>query len=205
MNVIHFPHASAALLLGCSLLAPVAHAGTQSVYYGNLVANTTVTTPLLAQDTLFIDTFTTERGALSQTTTFTVGNGVETFAGNAAWLVNTATDFGPRLVGVNIDLFDSSNRLLQSDSFAGVLGGFARSTFGGLLGPGTYTLVATGNGVRDSSLDIALTLAVPEPQTYAMLLAGLGLLGFAAWRRASGTAHGSRRWQMMRFKPATPA
>jgi type VI secretion system secreted protein VgrG len=28
-----------------------------------------------------------------------------------------------------------------------------------------------------------ITTTVPEPQTYAMLLAGLGLLGFTAWRR----------------------
>lgn len=34
----------------------------------------------------------------------------------------------------------------------------------------------------DVSQDLAIT-AVPEPETYAMLLAGLGLLGFAARRR----------------------
>jgi PEP-CTERM motif len=31
--------------------------------------------------------------------------------------------------------------------------------------------------------DVGVTSAVPEPETYAMLLAGLGLLGFAARRR----------------------
>jgi hypothetical protein len=33
------------------------------------------------------------------------------------------------------------------------------------------------------SENVTLTTAVPEPETYAMLLAGLGLLGFAARRR----------------------
>jgi hypothetical protein len=30
---------------------------------------------------------------------------------------------------------------------------------------------------------MTVTAAIPEPETYAMLLAGLGLLGFAARRR----------------------
>ena len=36
--------------------------------------------------------------------------------------------------------------------------------------------------------DVVLTgvSAIPEPQTYALLLAGLGLMGFAAFRRRIG-------------------
>lgn len=183
MHTLSVSRAGAALLLGCTLLAPSAQAETQAAFYNHLVSSAVVATPLLAQDTLFIDTFTTERGALLQTTTFTVGSGVQSFTGNAAWLVTGANDFGPRLSGVNIDLFDASNNLVQSDTFAGVLGSFAHSTFSGLLGAGTYTLVATGIGERDSVLDISITTAVPEPETYAMLLAGLGLAGYAIRRR----------------------
>lgn len=40
------------------------------------------------------------------------------------------------------------------------------------------------NGTEQEGFDnVMLTAAIPEPQTYAMLLAGLGLLGFAARRR----------------------
>ena len=46
---------------------------------------------------------------------------------------------------------------------------------------GTIYLVAEDSGTANSRLFV-LT-AVPEPETYAMLLAGLGLVGFAARRR----------------------
>nr|WP_315253189.1 PEP-CTERM sorting domain-containing protein [uncultured Duganella sp.] len=42
-----------------------------------------------------------------------------------------------------------------------------------------------GNGYQFVLDDLRLTSAVPEPETYAMLLAGLGLLGFAARRKRS--------------------
>jgi hypothetical protein len=37
--------------------------------------------------------------------------------------------------------------------------------------------------VRLSVIDAGVMAPIPEPQTYALLLAGLGLLGFAARRR----------------------
>jgi hypothetical protein len=43
--------------------------------------------------------------------------------------------------------------------------------------------VATAGTDRVDNFTVTATLAVPEPETYAMLLAGLGLLGFAARRR----------------------
>ena len=54
------------------------------------------------------------------------------------------------------------------------------------LAPGTYTLEATGTGVRASSLDVSLTFAqaVPEPTTIAMLIAGIGLLGWIRLRKS---------------------
>jgi hypothetical protein len=36
-----------------------------------------------------------------------------------------------------------------------------------------------------SGIDLAYPLPVPEPETYALMLAGLGLVGFAARRRGS--------------------
>ena len=59
-----------------------------------------------------------------------------------------------------------------------------------LNGPTTLTFSAAG--LSDSlggSLDnVSVTTAVPEPETYAMMLAGLGLMGAIARRRKSKTA-----------------
>jgi hypothetical protein len=48
----------------------------------------------------------------------------------------------------------------------------------------TSTLTAfASNSVRQNYIDITLTAAVPEPGTYAMILAGLGTIGFVIRRR----------------------
>jgi len=172
-----------------SAFAQVASAAVQSVNYGNLVASATVATPLDVGDTLFLNTFTTELGALDEKTTFTVGPTVGSFIGRAAWEVGGPPE--PNLGGVNIKILDASNTVVADDTFAGVLAGFAHSTFGPgakplSLAPGTYTLEATGTGVRASSLDVSLTFAqaVPEPTTIAMLIAGIGLLGWIRLRKS---------------------
>lgn len=51
-------------------------------------------------------------------------------------------------------------------------------------------MAAAGNdfGLDDISL-VTITPAIPEPETYAMFLAGLGLMGFIArCRRKNGQA-----------------
>jgi len=176
-----------AALVACMLAAPAAHAATQLVTFNVLNASVTLPTPLLSGDVLRMDTFVSgQTGALLQTINFTVGGGVGSLSGEAAWEISTAAGPGPRLTGVNIDIFNNAtNTLVTSDTLAGTLGGFAVSTFSSAIGPGSYRLVATGTGVRESSLDVSLIFApVPEPEVYAMLLAGLGVVGLLARRRA---------------------
>ena len=58
-----------------------------------------------------------------------------------------------------------------------------------LLAPGAYTATVTGNttianGFYNAAVNFNNSLApIPEPETYAMMLAGLGLMGFVARRR----------------------
>ena len=59
-----------------------------------------------------------------------------------------------------------------------------------ILGSGNYYLQVTGQVLgKNSSYASEMTLApVPEPETYAMLLGGLGLIGAVARRRAAKKA-----------------
>ncbi|MDN3921878.1 FxDxF family PEP-CTERM protein [Roseateles violae] len=71
--------------------------------------------------------------------------------------------------------------------FSAAFGGTTAKSGTWLLDPGTY-VYAIG-GLASASAGYVLTsatvgvAAVPEPETYAMLLAGLGVVGFLARRR----------------------
>lgn len=56
------------------------------------------------------------------------------------------------------------------------------ATNASLVGTGT-TITLTDTFTVVDQLALSVTTPIPEPETYAMLLAGLGLLGFAARRR----------------------
>lgn len=172
-------------LVACGAFSLPALADTQVVTFNVLNASATLTTPFSNGDNLRLNTLvTTETGSLLQTITFTVDGSASVLNGAAAWEVGTADGIGPRLIGVNLDIFNATtNALVASDSFAGVLAGFATSTFANtVIGPGTYRLVASGTAVRDASLDVTVSF-IPEPGTYAMMLAGLGVVGLMVRRR----------------------
>ena len=63
-------------------------------------------------------------------------------------------------------------------------------TWGGILAAGTYTVHVTGvaNADRTTYLGSVSALPVPEPETYAMLMAGLGIMGAVARRKAKKSA-----------------
>lgn len=84
-----------------------------------------------------------------------------------------------------LDVYDSSNTLLGHTEL------FIEASFTGmetlsLSTPGiSYAIFGATGGANGSSVyaDNFTITPIPEPETYAMLLAGLGLLGFTARRR----------------------
>ena len=75
---------------------------------------------------------------------------------------------------------------LAGDSFnsgALVIGLLGGATFSAIGSSGRVQWGVFGPGADVGTWDMVATAAVPEPETYAMMLAGLGLLGFIARRR----------------------
>jgi hypothetical protein len=95
-------------------------------------------------------------------------------------LINYAPGFGD---AATISIFDSQHTLLESSvlNFAtngiGEFHGFQQSS----ANIAYFSLAGSFIGLRD--LTITSVTAVPEPETYAMMLAGLGLMGAVARRR----------------------
>lgn len=171
---------TAMALAAAAWAALPAQATVQVVDFDRLVASTVFDKPFAAGDRLVLDSFAAgQRGRLEQTITFTVDSPLQ-IDGRANWSVLPR---GSRLYRVDIDLLGADGELVLSDSFAGRAAGLANSVLAGALGPGTYTLRATGWGGRDASLDLSVAFAVPEPASAAMMAAGLGLLTLLAARR----------------------
>lgn len=75
-------------------------------------------------------------------------------------------------------------------TFTSAAGGFvtkSAATFNGVAGQ-SYTIAFNGiaNGDTTTFIDNVALGVVPEPATWAMLLAGFGLVGFAMRRRSTG-------------------
>jgi len=90
----------------------------------------------------------------------------------------------------SFDLLAADKTTVLTYGFLGSAG--PRLAFGGLEsinGLGNYFVHIAGTSVGSASYNGTLSLTslpVPEPETYGMMLAGLGLMGFMARRRKIG-------------------
>jgi hypothetical protein len=113
-------------------------------------------------------------GALSGTQTLTGGSDLKAGYFNIYLLYETANT-GNRLNGGLVSEMNITGTGLTANSF------LLKSVDDGHMVGGPYYMAAKVQGIAgDKSGSIGL---IPEPETYAMLLAGLGLLGLAARRR----------------------
>ena len=104
-------------------------------------------------------------------------------AGVGAFM-NYAPDFGST---PTIAVYDSSNVLLESYTLSFATGGGSNTgEFHGFL-EGTSNisyLTLTGSYIGAANLSVqTVAVPVPEPETYALMLAGLAAIGFVARRR----------------------
>ena len=107
--------------------------------------------------------------------------------------------------GLTLEVFNSTGTTLLGTAYSVIGTGAAKNlytttmpTIAGVVAGGTYKLVVTGTSTQlDAKFQIQgtdLTVSggtitpVPEPESYAMFLAGLGLMGAIAKRRKSKQA-----------------
>lgn len=122
----------------------------------------------------------------------TVASDTITFSGFSAGL----SAFGGNFFGTDISGAFSPGRTMVLTATAGTttrsvnLYDTTTATFLGFVSTDPLTSVTlrpdgiAGNVYWATANDVTLAMPIPEPQTYGMLLAGLGLVGFAARRRA---------------------
>lgn len=93
-----------------------------------------------------------------------------------------AYDYDAPLSQVNFELFDATNTSVAMWNTSGDNSSYTH--FESLAG-GDYSFSVYGDqpGVGFGVYDMTVSVPIPEPETYAMLLAGLGLLGVVARRR----------------------
>ena len=131
---------------------------------------------------------TTNKGSFDDFFNFVI-SGAPTNSGSTAELQNILSGFN--ITGGMLSLYqdvgpagkDGGDILLGTDTFEFTTGG---AQLDKMLANGNYFYEVSGTGVgtQGGRYDfVAASLPVPEPETYALMLAGLGVIGFIGRRR----------------------
>lgn len=128
-----------------------------------------------------LDGSTNDAGALSQS--FSLTGGV-TY--NASFTLGGSTRGDSNVVDVSFGSASQSFALASNDPLALFTLGFTPAA------DGSYALTFANQGGDSFGailLNVGITHAIPEPETYALMLAGLGMLGVVGRRRQKSLNH----------------
>ncbi|UJP05832.1 MAG: FxDxF family PEP-CTERM protein [Nitrosomonas sp.] len=187
LNHLKLKACVAALLLGSG----VVHAGTAFLNGGILAGNGSEANPydmgvIGGTPSVMAVTVTgTPNSFFDEFANFTITtNGQVSGAANTYTLTFNGFNL-VEITGLTVEVWDNSHPN-GSTLYASFSGNNATNLIGDLA-PGSYHLDISGNLGPTAGMgqySVALS-AVPEPETYAMILAGLGLIGFSLRKRTA--------------------
>lgn len=144
-----------------------AHGAPLTLTYDSYGETKVLSTPLDPSTPIRMDGLLPDRGGSAVRNVLTFKAGSSDLSLSAGWLT---APVDVRTIGVNIDLFDSSNSLVASDSFLGTTGALASSRMiaSGLSTGAVYSLVMTGTAVQGGRYQIELADGSTPPPTPAV-------------------------------------
>jgi hypothetical protein len=148
----------------------------------------------VAPGATFTTTFSGQRlGVFEDLYNFTLATTGDASLYRSVTLTLDGTTFTPMsgFTGLAYELYSSATNTVVASTFDALTKAYLYTG----LAAGSYYLKVSGEGWIDASSlptpaapiyngQVSITAAVPEPETYAMFLAGLGMLGVMARRRA---------------------
>ena len=166
------------------LLGALVFAGVATMMSVSAQAATYAATPVSGGTDYTFEASTT--GSFTDYITFSLPYASDLMAsvdGNASGSFTlTSFDLGTYVGGVFTAIESGIVSNFSNGKFSGFFGLTTGDTLAGSL---ALRLVGSGNGTYNGTISVS---AVPEAETYVMLLAGVGLMGFVARRRKSGYA-----------------
>jgi hypothetical protein len=113
---------------------------------------------------------------------YSLNNGTWTLKGTVGGAADAYRGLTGSVINGNVQLFATGNGGTGAAGGGKLVSITDASGYGGTFSA-TATTIATA-ATNTAFRGVALTMPVPEPESYAMLLAGLGLMGFVARRRS---------------------
>lgn len=170
-------------VLSATVLSLVASMGAQAITVNlGTVSGVTIIGDTFAASGNFTDTFNFDLAGMSKVGADATNNGTLVSIGVISFTNQAISFFSGKLDGHDLTLTTTSTA--GGNPYSTVVTASLKLDPQVILGTGSHSLVLKGTADVGSQYTGHINVSpVPEPETYAMFLAGLGALGLMAYRR----------------------